>query len=74
VTGICLGSAYLEKLLSEKGETAFIKEMQRFVKLVAHARRRNLHRGRNDPLHLTVACEDYDRTRPFKDGIVKEKV
>jgi len=23
------------------------------------------------PLHLTVACEDYDRTRPFKDGIVK---
>ena len=23
------------------------------------------------PLHLTVACEDYDRTRPFKDSIVK---
>jgi len=40
VTGICLGSAYLEKLLSEKGETAFIKEMQQFVKLVAHARQK----------------------------------
>ena len=23
------------------------------------------------PLHLTLACEDYDRTRPVKDGIVK---
>ncbi len=23
------------------------------------------------PLHLTLACEDYDRTRPIKDGIVK---
>jgi 4,5-dihydroxyphthalate decarboxylase len=23
------------------------------------------------PLHLTVACEDYDRMRPLKDGIVK---
>jgi 4,5-dihydroxyphthalate decarboxylase len=22
-------------------------------------------------LHLTLACEDYDRTRPVKDGIVK---
>src|SRR5258706_10932199 len=22
-------------------------------------------------LHLTLACEDYDRTRPIKDGIVK---
>ena len=23
------------------------------------------------PLHLTLACEDYDRTRPVKDGVVK---
>lgn len=23
------------------------------------------------PLHLTLACEDYDRTRPVKDGLVK---
>jgi len=22
-------------------------------------------------LHLTLACEDYDRTRPLKDGVVK---
>ena len=37
VTGICLGSAYLENLLAEKGKKNFIKEMQRFVKLVAQA-------------------------------------
>ncbi len=23
------------------------------------------------PLRLTIACEDYDRMRPLKDGIVK---
>jgi len=32
VTGICLGSAYLETLLAEKGRKHFVKEMQRFVK------------------------------------------
>jgi 2-dehydro-3-deoxyphosphogluconate aldolase / (4S)-4-hydroxy-2-oxoglutarate aldolase len=38
VTGICLGSAYLENLLGQKGKKAFVKEMQQFVKLVARAR------------------------------------
>ncbi len=37
VTGICLGSAYLEGLLTTKGKKVFIKEMQQFVKLVAKA-------------------------------------
>jgi 2-dehydro-3-deoxyphosphogluconate aldolase / (4S)-4-hydroxy-2-oxoglutarate aldolase len=37
VTGICLGSAYLETLLADKGKKQFGKEMQRFVKLVAKA-------------------------------------
>jgi 2-dehydro-3-deoxyphosphogluconate aldolase / (4S)-4-hydroxy-2-oxoglutarate aldolase len=38
VTGICLGSAYLENLLLQKGKKNFVKEMQQFVKLVAQAR------------------------------------
>ena len=37
VTGICLGSAYLENLLAQKGKKSFIKEMQQFAKLVAKA-------------------------------------
>jgi len=37
VTGICLGSAYLGGLLAAKGKKAFVKEMQRFVNLVAQA-------------------------------------
>ena len=37
VTAICLGSAYLENLLAEKGKKHFVQEMQRFVKLVAKA-------------------------------------
>src|SRR3972149_5168407 len=37
VTGICLGSAYLETLLAENGKKHFVKEMQRFVNLVAKA-------------------------------------
>jgi 2-dehydro-3-deoxyphosphogluconate aldolase/(4S)-4-hydroxy-2-oxoglutarate aldolase len=37
VIGICLGSAYLETLLAEKSTKHFVKEMQRFVKLVAKA-------------------------------------
>jgi 2-dehydro-3-deoxyphosphogluconate aldolase/(4S)-4-hydroxy-2-oxoglutarate aldolase len=40
VTGICLGSAYLETFLVEKGKKHFIKEMQRFVKLVAKAQKK----------------------------------
>ena len=38
VTGICLGSAYLGTLLKHKGEKEFVREMQRFVKRVAHAK------------------------------------
>jgi 2-dehydro-3-deoxyphosphogluconate aldolase/(4S)-4-hydroxy-2-oxoglutarate aldolase len=37
VTGICLGSAFLGGLLADKGKKAFVKEMQRFVKLVVQA-------------------------------------
>jgi 2-dehydro-3-deoxyphosphogluconate aldolase/(4S)-4-hydroxy-2-oxoglutarate aldolase len=39
VSGICLGSAYLESLLASRGKKNFIKEMQNFVKLVAKAQR-----------------------------------
>ena len=38
VTGICLGSAYLDGLLASKGKKTFVKEIQQFVKLVAAAR------------------------------------
>jgi 2-dehydro-3-deoxyphosphogluconate aldolase/(4S)-4-hydroxy-2-oxoglutarate aldolase len=38
VTGICLGSAYLDGLLASKGKKTFVKEMQQFVKVVAAAR------------------------------------
>ena len=37
VTGICLGSAYLENLLASKGKKTFIREMHEFVKLVTKA-------------------------------------
>ncbi|HME60663.1 MAG TPA: hypothetical protein VKH62_05390, partial [Candidatus Binatia bacterium] len=37
VTGICLGSAYLGRLLAEEGKKEFAKEMQKFVDLVAKA-------------------------------------
>jgi 2-dehydro-3-deoxyphosphogluconate aldolase/(4S)-4-hydroxy-2-oxoglutarate aldolase len=37
VTGICLGSAYLGALLTAKGKKPFVREMQKFVKLVAQA-------------------------------------
>ena len=40
VTGICLGSAYIENLLAEKGKKVFVKEMQRFVNTVARARKK----------------------------------
>jgi hypothetical protein len=39
VTGICLGSAYLESLLKEEGKERFVTEMQKFVKLVAGAQK-----------------------------------
>ena len=39
VTGICLGSAYLESLLKEEGKKRFVTEMQKFVKLVAGAQK-----------------------------------
>ena len=35
VTGICLGSAYLESLLKEEGKKRFVTEMRKFVRLVA---------------------------------------
>jgi 2-dehydro-3-deoxyphosphogluconate aldolase/(4S)-4-hydroxy-2-oxoglutarate aldolase len=37
VIGICLGSAYLGSLLTDKGKKAFVKEMQQFVNAVAQA-------------------------------------
>lgn len=37
VTGVCLGSAYLAGLLEGKGKKIFVKEMQKFVTLVAQA-------------------------------------
>lgn len=37
VTGICLGSAYLDSLLKEQGKKTFVTEMRKFVKLVAGA-------------------------------------
>ena len=42
VTGICLGSAYLSKLLEEKGKKHFVKEMQQFVKLVRQAQEKKI--------------------------------
>ena len=39
VTGICLGSAYLGGLLKDEGKARFVTEMQKFVKLVAHAQK-----------------------------------
>ena len=40
VTGICLGSAYLENLLTTKGKKSFVKEMQVLVKLVSGAQKK----------------------------------
>lgn len=42
VTGICLGSAYLDTLLAEKGKKFFVKEMRQFVQLVRKAHERTL--------------------------------
>lgn len=39
VTGICLGSSYLDNLLAEKGKKVFVKEMRRFLNLVANAQK-----------------------------------
>jgi len=37
VTGLCLGSAYLENLLAEKGNNGFVKEIKEFIKRVEEA-------------------------------------
>jgi 2-dehydro-3-deoxyphosphogluconate aldolase / (4S)-4-hydroxy-2-oxoglutarate aldolase len=37
VTGICLGSSYLENLLAKKGNGGFVKEIKQFVKRVEEA-------------------------------------
>jgi 2-dehydro-3-deoxyphosphogluconate aldolase/(4S)-4-hydroxy-2-oxoglutarate aldolase len=39
VTGICLGSAYLDSLLVENGKKRFVTEMRKFVKLVVDAQK-----------------------------------
>ena len=39
VVGICLGSAYLDNLLADKGPTGFIKEIKEFTKRVEEAQR-----------------------------------
>ena len=44
VIGICLGSAYLGNLLVAKGKKQFVKEMEKFVKLVAQAQRKKQKR------------------------------
>jgi len=44
VIGICLGSAYLGNLLAAKGKKQFVKEMEKFVKLVAQAQRKKQKR------------------------------
>jgi 2-dehydro-3-deoxyphosphogluconate aldolase / (4S)-4-hydroxy-2-oxoglutarate aldolase len=39
VTGICLGSAYLGKLLAERGRKQFVSELKKFVLLVKKAQK-----------------------------------
>ena len=70
--GSVLAVLILASLLTEKASRR-CKEIQEFVKSVAGAREENsIEKAENmTPLHLTFACEDYDRTRPVKDGIVK---
>src|SRR3990170_1695504 len=46
VTGICLGSAYLGRLLAQKGRRQFVKEMQRFVKSVGAAQAKKITTGK----------------------------
>jgi len=47
VTGICLGSAYLEALLANKGRKAFAEAMRRFVKRVAAAQAKGKAAGKS---------------------------
>lgn len=47
VTGICLGSAYLDNLLAGQGKKRFVKAMQQFVKLVAAAQRKKPTTGKS---------------------------
>jgi hypothetical protein len=44
-----LGSAYLETLLQNKGKKEFVKEIRRFVKQVASARRKGKSAAKNNP-------------------------
>ncbi|HEY7220144.1 MAG TPA: bifunctional 4-hydroxy-2-oxoglutarate aldolase/2-dehydro-3-deoxy-phosphogluconate aldolase [Candidatus Binatia bacterium] len=39
VTGICLGSTYLDNLLAEKGKARFVKEVGKFIALVTKAQK-----------------------------------
>lgn len=39
VTGICLGSAYLDNLLAKKGKARFVKEVGKFIALVTKAQK-----------------------------------
>jgi 2-keto-3-deoxy-6-phosphogluconate aldolase len=47
VTGICLGSAYLDTLLAQAGTKRFIKEMRQFVALVTKAQTGKKMAGKN---------------------------
>lgn len=47
VTGICLGSAYLDTLLAQAGRKRFIKEMRQFVALVTKTQTDKKMAGKN---------------------------
>ena len=47
VTGICLGSAYLDTLLAQAGRKRFIQEMRQFVALVTKAQTGKKMAGKN---------------------------
>ena len=46
VTGICLGSAYLDELLARVGKKSFVREVRKFITIVekTQLRKRNLRR------------------------------
>ena len=71
--GFVLGSAYLGSTVGE-GQKA-VRQRNAAIRQIGRpgASARNYQRRRKNmsKLHLTLACEDYDRTRPLKDGIVK---
>ena len=49
VTGICLGSAYLARLLAEKGKRRFVEEMQQFAERVAAVWEKQRVTGKSEP-------------------------